>query len=110
MGTEPNNFRDLPTEINAARNSIETRDLQTIERVDELERVLNEVLVGMRRPGSESYGDDCNNGKGRPFAPAQITCLLKLAHRGVESLGVTFAARGRRFWFSLLSGENLSHC
>jgi hypothetical protein len=58
MGVEPPNIGALIKEIKAAREGIEARDQKNIERIDELERSLNEVLIGMRRPGRESYGDD----------------------------------------------------
>jgi hypothetical protein len=55
MGAEPNIDR-LLAEIRSAKAGIETCDQKTIERVDELERSINEILVGQRRPGSHNYG------------------------------------------------------
>jgi HK97 family phage major capsid protein len=58
MGAE-NSIGQLLREVKSARSAIETRDQQTMLRVDELERSINEILLGQRRPGSsESYGDD----------------------------------------------------
>jgi HK97 family phage major capsid protein len=57
MGAEPN-IRELLTEIKAARQSIVDRDQKTLDRLDELERGINDILVGLRRLGSASYGDD----------------------------------------------------
>jgi HK97 family phage major capsid protein len=58
MGAEPNNIRELLSEIKSARLDIGARDQKTRERIDELEISLNEVLLGMRRPGGESHGGD----------------------------------------------------
>ena len=35
-----------------------SRDGRTIERVDDLDRAMNEILVGQLRPGGEHGGDD----------------------------------------------------
>jgi len=57
MGAEPN-IETLIREIKAARQGIESRDQKTIERVDEIERSINEVLLGMRRPSGTDFGAD----------------------------------------------------
>jgi len=49
---------DLVTEMTETRQHIE-RGMAFRSRVDELERSINEVLVGIRRPGGEE----------RPFVP-----------------------------------------
>jgi hypothetical protein len=59
MGAEPD-IKTLIGEIKAARRGIEDRDQKTVERVDELERSINEILIGLRRPGGGSYGDASN--------------------------------------------------
>lgn len=56
MGAEPY-FGALLAEIKSARQGLASRDQRTIERVDELEASLNQILVGMRRPGADR-GDD----------------------------------------------------
>jgi hypothetical protein len=59
MGAEPNNIGQLIAEMKSARLDIDTRDRKTLERMDELEASLNDILVGMRRPaGGEGHGDD----------------------------------------------------
>jgi len=55
MREEPN-IRELLTEIKAASQSVEARDSMTIERVNEFEHSISDILVGMRWPGSESNG------------------------------------------------------
>ena len=51
-------IKTLLNEIKAARQAVETRDGQTQERVAELESSINEILLGMRRPGGDGgYGD-----------------------------------------------------
>jgi hypothetical protein len=56
MGAEPD-IKTLPAEIKMARGAVEARDARTIERVDELEHSIDEILLGMRRPGGEHHGD-----------------------------------------------------
>jgi hypothetical protein len=53
MGAEPADIGTLLAEIKSARQSLAARD----ERVAELERNINELLLVARRPGSESYAD-----------------------------------------------------
>jgi len=56
MGAEPN-IGQLITEIKVARRGIEDRDQKTVDRVNELEQSINEILVGMGRPGDGIYSD-----------------------------------------------------
>jgi hypothetical protein len=52
---EPNDR--LIRQITAAREDIEGRDRKNVERINEMERSINEILVGMRRPSRDSYGE-----------------------------------------------------
>jgi len=56
MGAEPNIGQFL-NEIKSARTAIETRDQKTVERVNDLEESINEILLGMKRPGWDGGGD-----------------------------------------------------
>jgi len=51
-------FRELLTEIKAAKAAVTSRDQRTIERVNELEHGINEILLGMRQPGGNGFGAD----------------------------------------------------
>lgn len=63
MSAEPNNIGALLKELKSTGDWIDQRSDRTTERMDELERSINEVIVRQRRPGRDFDADGTTDHK-----------------------------------------------
>jgi HK97 family phage major capsid protein len=76
--------RTLLTEIRKATLLIEQRDAVLTDRVTDVEKSLNEVLVGMRRPGADGYGGDAGDLDERKSAVEMCQARFNWQHQKIE--------------------------